>query len=276
MKLWIGTAGYSYRHWVGPFYPPRTQSDAMLTEYARQFPVVEINSSFYRPPALEQAQRMARRTPDGFGFTLKVPRTVSHEFSETDLPAFKLAAERLAEAGRLLGLLVQFAESFHNVRIHRAWVAQVRAQLWPFPLAVEFRHRSWDVAALPGWCERHGLDLVSVQVPGVPSLFPSGLRVAGRRVYARLHSEDAAKWYEGHGARYDYDFRDAVLQTWADGLARAASHGVEEATVFFNNTSTTHAVLNAKRLAELMAEVPGVDVIAPAMRLGRGLFDAFA
>lgn len=274
MKLWIGTAGYSYRQWVGPFYPRRTSSDAMLGEYARHFPAVEINSSFYRPPTVEQAERMARRTPDGFGFVLKVPRSVSHEFRADDVPAFKEAAGRLAEEGKLLGLVIQVAESFHNVRPNRIWLAKVRALLWPFPLAVEFRHRSWDVPAAPGWCERHGLDPVGVQVPAIPSLFPSGLRAAGRRVYVRLHSGNAANWYAGHGARYDYDFPDAALRSWADDLTRAAADGVERATVFFNNCYTTQAINNAKRLADLLADRPGIELARPAVER-RGLFDAF-
>src|SRR5438105_4270828 len=71
MNVRIGTAGYAYRAWVGGFYPPRTSQHDMLPYYARHFPAVEINSSFYRPPSREQVARMARRTPPGFAFTLK-------------------------------------------------------------------------------------------------------------------------------------------------------------------------------------------------------------
>lgn len=275
MKLWVGTAGYSYKAWVGGFYPPGTRADAMLPEYAKHFPAVEINSTFYRPPTVEQATKMARRVPGGFGFTLKVPRSVSHDYDDADLPAFKRAAEQFAEDGKLLGLMVQVAESFRDVPANRAWLAKVRAELWPFPLAVEFRHRSWDGPELPTWCDRHGLDLVSVGVPDLPALFPAGLRVVGRRVYARLHSGNAANWYAGGSARYDYDFPDAVLHEWADGLARAAGQGVESATVFFSNCVTTQGVENAKTLAAMAGTARGVEVVQP-VAAEHGLFDAFA
>jgi uncharacterized protein YecE (DUF72 family) len=94
-------------------------------------------------------------------------------------------------------------------------------------------------------------------------------------VYARLHSGNAANWYAGHGARYDYDFPEMALREWADHLERAASDGVEQATVYFNNCYTTQAVDNAKRLAELMSERPGVELARPTVEQ-RGLFDAFA
>lgn len=275
MELWIGTAGYSYPAWVGGFYPPGTKSADYLPEYARHFQVVEINSSFYRPPTAEQVLRMADKVPAGFRFSLKVPRTASHEFDPAELPPFRRAAEALHEAGKLIGLVVQVAESFHNLPSNREWLIRIRAELRPFPLAVEFRHRSWDVPALPGWLSRHGFDVVSVGVPDLPQLFPAGPRVVGGRFYARLHSQEPANWYAGGPARYDYDYPEETLRVWADGLKRAADAGAERAVVFFNNCVGVQAVENAKRLAELVrATVSGVTVVPPAVRPApRTLFD---
>src|SRR3954471_17148630 len=129
MDVRIGTAGYSYPNWVGPFYPPGTPGHELLPAYARHFPVVEINSSFYRPPAPEQVGKMARRTPPGFGFTLKVPRSASHEADDADLPAFKLAAAHLAGLGRLHGLLVQVPEAFVQTPANRDRLARIAAAL---------------------------------------------------------------------------------------------------------------------------------------------------
>src|SRR5687767_3210014 len=97
MDLFIGTAGYSYPAWVGEFYPPGTKSADYLPAYARHFPAVEINSSFYRPPTAEQVARMADKVPAGFRFSLKVPRSASHEFDPAELLLFRRAADRLAE-----------------------------------------------------------------------------------------------------------------------------------------------------------------------------------
>jgi uncharacterized protein YecE (DUF72 family) len=197
MDVRIGTAGYSYQPWVGPFYPPGTAGPDMLAFYARHFSAVEVNSSFYRPPTVAQAAKMARRTPPGFGFTLKLPRTASHDRDPSELPAFKLAADHLAALGKLLGLLVQVPEAFHNTADNRDWLAQVAGQLRPHRVAVEFRHRSWDTPDLGDWLAGAGLDVVSVGVPAIPTLFPPGLRVANRRIYARLHSQNADNWYAG-------------------------------------------------------------------------------
>jgi uncharacterized protein YecE (DUF72 family) len=255
MIVRIGTAGYAYPAWVGGFYPPRTTSHDMLPYYARHFSVVEINSSFYRPPTREQVAKMARRTPPGFAFTLKVPKSVSHDHSPDDLPAFKLAADHLAATGKLLGLLLQLPESVRNTAADREWVTRVGGELRPHRVAVEFRHRSWAASNLSEWMEHVGLDLVSVGVPDVPTLFPSGLRVANRRVYARLHSQNADNWYAGGPLRYNYDYPEAALREWADGLRAVAGEGrADECLFFFNNCVGTQAVENARRLAALLKE----------------------
>lgn len=114
MRLWLGTAGYAYPAWVGEFYPRGLAQNDMLGYYAEQFPAVEINNSFYRPPTVEQCAKMIRRTPDGFGFTLKVPKSVSHDRSPDDLRAFVLAANHFRDAGRLLGLILRNRSRGHE------------------------------------------------------------------------------------------------------------------------------------------------------------------
>ncbi|MBA4066321.1 MAG: hypothetical protein C0501_21925 [Isosphaera sp.] len=265
MNVRLGTAGYAYPAWVGGFYPPGTTQHDMLPFYARHFPAVEVNSSFYRPPTPEQVAKMARRTPPGFGFTLKVPRSASHDRSPDELPAFKLTADHLSAAGKLLGLLVQVPEAFRNTAENRTWLTAVGGQLRPHRVAVEFRHRSWNAPNLSDWLEHVGLDVVSVGVPDVPSLFPRGLRVANRRVYARLHSQDAGNWYSGGKLRYSYDYPEAALREWADGLAELAAAGrADECLFFFNNCVGTQAVENARRLAAALREAaPAVTVLDP-------------
>ncbi|MDY3563501.1 DUF72 domain-containing protein [Gemmata sp. JC673] len=263
MNVRIGTAGYAYPAWVGGFYPPNTTQHDMLPYYAARFACVEINSSFYRPPTREQVAKMARRSPPGFGFTLKVPKTVSHQRSDDDVPAFKAAADHLAGTGKLLGLIFQLPESFRNTADNRNWLARTGAQLRPHHVAVEFRHRSWAAPNLSEWMEHIGMDLVSVGVPDVPTLFPRGLRVANRRVYARLHSQSAENWYQDGKLRYAYDYTEEQLREWADGLRRLAeTHRADEALIFFNNCVGTQAVSNAERLRAVLQEAaPCVQVV---------------
>ncbi len=274
MNVRIGTAGYAYPAWVGGFYPRGTAQHDMLPYYAAQFAAVEINSSFYRPPTREQVAKMARRTPEGFGFTFKVPRSVSHEFLPDDLPAFKLAADHMSGAGKLLGLIFQVPETFRNTADSRKWLTQVADALKPHRVAVEFRHKSWDASNLSEWMEHVGLDVVSVSVPNIPTLFPAGLRVANRRVYARLHSQNADNWYKDGKLRYNFDYPDATLKQWANDLKHAAeADRVEEAFVFFNNCVGIQAISNARRLGAMLKDIaPGVRVIEPAAPRQTSLF----
>lgn len=265
MNVRIGTAGYAYPAWVGGFFPRGTTQHDMLPFYSTRFAAVEINSSFYRPPTKEQVAKMARRTPPGFGFTLKVPKTVSHERSDDDLPAFRAAAEHLAATGKLLGLIFQVPESFRNTADNRKWLAAVGAQLRPHRVAVEFRHRSWAAPNLSEWMAHIEMDLVSVGVPDVPTLFPRGLRVANRRIYARLHSQNAENWYQDGKLRYAYDYTEAELREWADGLKCAAEENrADDALIFFNNCVGVQAIDNANRLTAMLKEcAPEVCVIDP-------------
>ncbi|MDB5308178.1 MAG: hypothetical protein JWO38_2380 [Gemmataceae bacterium] len=265
MDLRIGTAGYSYPDWVGAFYPRGMTAHDLLPFYARHFPAVEVNSSFYRPPPLDQIDKMARRTPAGFGFTLKVPRTVSHDRDPADLPAFKAAADRMAALGKLLGLMVQVPEAFHNSAANRDWLKQIADGLRPHTLAVEFRHHSWATPALVEWAAAAAVDVVSVGVPDLPTLFPSGPRVANRRVYARLHSQNADNWYKGGEDRYDYDYPEPVIRKWATALKAVADAGRADSGVFFfTNCVNTQAVANARTLsAVLKATAPSIRVIDP-------------
>ena len=134
MNLRIGTAGYAYPAWVGGFYPPGTASGAMLGYYATQFPVVEINSSFHRPPTVAQAED----GPAGAGRVRVHPEGAAERQPRRrlgELPAFRGAAGELARQGKLLGLVVQFAESFRNEPGNRDHLLRVRERLaesrWP-------------------------------------------------------------------------------------------------------------------------------------------------
>src|SRR5262245_43960366 len=114
IPVWLGTAGYAWPDWVGPFYPPGMSDERMPGYYATQFPCVEINSTFYRAPTPGQLTRLANRTAPGFQFSLKAPRTASHEKSIRDLRPFREAADELARSHRLTGFVLQFPEAFHD------------------------------------------------------------------------------------------------------------------------------------------------------------------
>src|SRR5439155_839544 len=103
-------------------------------------------------------------------------------------------------------------------------------------LAVEFRHRSWAVSDLSGWLGDLHLDLVAVDAPNLPGLFPSGWVQSSPRAYVRLHSRNGDNWYRSDKERYDYDYSDAELGDWvAEAEAREVLGGTERALFLFNN-----------------------------------------
>jgi uncharacterized protein YecE (DUF72 family) len=264
VPVWIGTAGYSWADWVGPFYPPGTSADRMIAYYATQFPAVEVNATFYRVPTAGQLARLAARTPPGFRLSLKVPRSISHDYLDIDLDPFRRAVDELAARDQLIGLVLQFPEAFTNTLPNREWLEVVAAGLKPHPVWVEFRHQSWNRPRLGDWLRERGLELASVDVPELPRLFPPGVIDPGAsRIYVRLHSRAAENWYSGGKVRYDYDYSDETLREWIGRLAEAAPR-LDATYLFFNNCHGIRAAANARRVGELLrAEAPAFRVVEP-------------
>ncbi|KPJ48783.1 MAG: hypothetical protein AMJ38_04550, partial [Dehalococcoidia bacterium DG_22] len=115
-RFWIGTSGWHYAHWQGPFYPDGVPTSGWLAHYIRYFPTVEINNSFYRQPKTSAWQLWRRSVPDGFRFAVKVNRFITHikRLKEPEEPVRRfLDGARLLE-DRLGPLLYQLPPNFHR------------------------------------------------------------------------------------------------------------------------------------------------------------------
>lgn len=168
-RYWVGCSGWAYDDWVGPFYPPGTPPGDYLTRYARVFRVVEVDSSFYRPPGLFLVRRWAERTPEGFRFTLKVPREVTHATesaaSSSVLESFLSSLEPLRSRGKLGPVVLQFPASF-RAGAGRERLERLLAAVPPgYSLAVELRHASWWTPATRSLLEDRRAALVWSVVP---------------------------------------------------------------------------------------------------------------
>jgi uncharacterized protein YecE (DUF72 family) len=276
MQIWLGTSGYSYADWVGGFYPAGTRPRRMLAHYVRHFPLVELNFTFYRLPTPAVLARLAEQTPDGFRFVVKLPRTISHEQSPRELPTFRQAVEGLARRDRLMGVLCQLPQATRRGRQSLAWLDTLARELAGSSLAVEFRHRSWAVPEIAPWLREREIDLVAVDVPDLPNLFPRGWVQSGPRAYVRLHSRNADNWYRSDKERYDYYYHDAALSEWVEAI-RAAAARTDRVLLLFNNCHRSQAAANAQRIRELLTRLaPELDVVAPFAATGgeqRTLFD---
>src|SRR6266568_30135 len=99
MLLLAGTSGYSYKEWLGHFYPEKLPGSEMLRYYAGRFTTVEINNTFYRMPAESMLAQWYEQVPEQFTFTLKAPRRITHDKrlreAETDVGEFLRRADAL-------------------------------------------------------------------------------------------------------------------------------------------------------------------------------------
>ena len=139
----VGTSGFSYPAWRGPFYPEKLPAAGMLGFYATAFPAVEINNTFYRMPAPTMLASWVAQTPAHFRFALKAPQQITHRLrlKEAAEPTreFVRRSEALGEKrGPLLFQLPPNLKADHT-RLE-TFLAALPSGLEP---AVEFRHESW-------------------------------------------------------------------------------------------------------------------------------------
>ena len=262
-KIVIGTSGYSFADWVGPFYPSGTKPGDFLSYYARSFDAVEVNASHYRVPDAAMFERMVRKTPDGFRFVVKLYQGMTHEQSLE--PAlyreFLAALAPLKQAGRYDGLLAQFPWGFKRTDANRQHLAAMRERLGAEPLFVEFRHDSWLTPELEPSLREHHIGYCAVDEPGLPGLLPPVTMVTAEDAYVRFHGRNAETWW-GRGAeggrgqpgdRYDYDYKADELKEWVKKVAELAEQA-RRTYLFFNNCHAGQAARNAKLMQELLRQ----------------------
>jgi uncharacterized protein YecE (DUF72 family) len=274
MQCWVGTSGYSYSDWVGGFYPPGTKGRGMLTHYCRHFPLVELNFSFYRNPTPNTLARMADQTPDGFQFIVKAPRTISHEERDDELPLFRRALEELQKRQKLLGVLLQLPQSAHFNQKRLKHLGQLAEAFEGCAMGVEFRHISWHQPDIASWLASQRIDLVSVDVPRLRSLYPRGLERSTKRIYVRFHSRNQRNWYASDKDRYDYNYSDLELKEWIEAI-RVQEGRSEQVFLLFNNCHRGYSAENARRMQELLKHMaPEIEVRAPRLQIEeqKGLF----
>ena len=244
--IWIGTSGWVYSHWVGRFYPSDLPVRDQLLYYARHFPTVEINRSFYRLPTREQFHAWSEQVASypGFRFAVKASRYITHmkklHDAEEGVSRLYTSAGGLEE--HLGPFLYQLPPHWHaNVPRLEEFIARLpRTQ----QVAFEFRDATWlqaeTLQALGRVLGDAGCAL-TVSIGGsLPT--PLDIPVIGPFRYYRFH----------HGA-HGIGFTDAELEFWAKRLATDASEG-REAYVYFNNDPEGHAVDDALRLRGMLGD----------------------
>ena len=242
MSLIIGTSGWWYDEWVGPFYDSKK---GMFTRYAKVFNTTEINSTFYRYPTASMVRGWYRTAPPGFIFAAKLPRVITHEKwlrleegVEDDTERFLDLMRPLAE--KLGPILIQLRPKFNYDDHAEALERYLETLPGNYEWAVEFRHRSWMRPETWGMLRRHGVAYTIVDEP----LLPPEVQVTAEFAYIRWHGRGAHPWY-------DYDYRPEELEEWAPRVGEVATRA-RRVYGYFNNHFGANAVKNAVEMLTLL------------------------
>jgi len=253
-KYIIGTSGYSFKDWVGVFYPDGTQSCDMLGLYVRRFETVELNFSYYRMPAAAALEAMANKAPDGFTFWIKANQETTHKGNREVAGEFIEALSPLISQDKLAGVLMQFPQSFHRTVANRKYLAATLEDFASVPVAVEFRHCSWLALSTGDGLRQRNVTLVIPDVPELDGLYRGGPAVTSSTGYLRLHSRNAAKWYAGVAERYDWNYTNEeikeILDRWSDTAGQ-----VDRMYAFFNNCHHGQAAQNAEAMRRILKQI---------------------
>ena len=237
-RVRVGTSGWHYPHWRGPFYPRDLPPARWLEWYADRFDTVEINNSFYRTPDPETCAAWASQVPAAFRFAVKANRAITHRRKLKDAGALLADfLDRIAPLGRRRGpLLFQLPPRW---RCNTARLADFLAAVPKgLPCAFEFRDPDWHRDEVYRLLERHGAAFCIFDLGG--TLSP--LAVTAPLVYVRLHGPDGP---------YAGSYATPTLRAWARRAAAWARAG-HEVWIFFDNDERGHAARNALTLRRLL------------------------
>ncbi|HEX8346662.1 MAG TPA: DUF72 domain-containing protein [Actinoplanes sp.] len=288
-EIKVGTASWTDRTLLESGWYPQTANtpEKRLAHYARQFPLVEVDATYYGPPAEQTTRLWAQRTPPGFTFNIKAfslltghptkvsaiykdlrPETDKRNVYPDDLPPqsyeeiwtrFLSALDPLVEAGKLGALLFQFPPWFGIRKSNKEYLLEVTARCRPLRPVFEFRNATWfdggNRDETLDFLRAHKLPYVSVDMPqGYKSSMPPVLAATADLAVVRFHGH-SDKWTSKNiQEKFGYRYSDAELAEWAPRL-RALADQTEQTHVLMNNCAGDAAQRNATTLIDLL----GID-----------------
>lgn len=267
MPVRIGTQGWNYDAWVGPFYPSGTRAVDFLTLYARAFDTVEVDSTFYAIPSASSVRSWAARVPAGFTFALKLPKDISHEGRLRDVaglaPRF---FDRARELGKKLGpILIQLGPDFGPEE--RPALAAFLATL-PLDLqfAIEFRQRGWIEEETLALLADHNVALALTDARWIPRRTMLKLAEAPTADFAYV------RWMGPNRDIVDYSHiqfdRSREIGAWSEVLSPLGER-VKMVWGYANNHFAGHSPSTARDLQKLLGQTP---VMPEALSEQRRLF----
>ncbi len=239
-RVRIGTSGWHYKHWCGPFYDEKLPASKMLAAYYKHFDTVEINNSFYKLPSVTAFREWRQSTPRGFCFAVKASRFITHmkklQDPQNALDNILLRAKELKE--KLGPVLFQLPPKWtaNPQRLEDFLRVLPRRQQYAF----EFREHSWHTPRVYDILARHNAAFCIFELSGFQSPEP----ITADFTYIRLH---------GPGGAYQGSYPKPVLRRWAEKIERWGEK-LKEIYVYFDNDQAAYAAKNSAELKVLVGE----------------------
>lgn len=250
----VGTSGYSYQDWKGPFYPADISDRDMLAFYARRFPAVEINFTYYRLPAARTMAAIARKAP-ALSYAVKLTGDITHEGKLTkELAAdYRRGVQPMAEAGVLGCLLAQFPWRFKYTPAAVAFLKRIAGYFGDLNVVAEFRNDSWVDDEAYEHLSKMDVGFCNVDEPRLKGLMPATAVATSAVGYFRFHGRNAKKWWRHEDAaeRYDYLYTQQELEDWVPRIKDVAAKA-KKTYVFMNNHPLGQAATNAEMMMDLL------------------------
>jgi uncharacterized protein YecE (DUF72 family) len=286
-QILVGTASWTDKTLLASgWYPPEADTpEKRLRFYARQFPLVEVDATYYALPAEQTARSWADRTPTGFTFNIKAfSLFTQHPTPVRALPAdlreaagksgkdrvylkdvepavadqawdrFLAALEPLRAAGKLGAILLQFPPWFPISRTRKEYIVACAERAAPRRVCVEFRNHTWmteeNQQETLDFLASHQLPYVCVDMPqGYPSSIPPVLAATSDLALVRMHGHSDQWTSKDIQERFRYHYSAGELNEWATRVRDLASQA-DTTHVLFNNCYSNDAQVNAQELAE--------------------------
>ncbi len=285
-EILVGTASWTDKTLLASgWYPPEADNpEKRLAYYAKQFPLVEVDSTYYGPPAEATAGLWADRTPQNFVFNIKAfsmltghptkpsaiykdlrPETDKKTIYPDDLPPqayedvwtrFLSALDPLVAANKLGSILFQFPPWFTIKRANKDYLTEVARRCSPLRAVIELRNATWfdgdNQRETLDFLRRHELPFVSVDMPqGYKSSIPPVLAATSDLAVVRFHGHSEHWNSKNIYEKYGYEYSTAELTTWAPKLEHLAREA-EQVHVLMNNCRDDFAQRNGAELRKLL------------------------
>lgn len=281
-KLYVGTAGWSYKDWVGSFYPKAQSADFNWLEfYSQFFNCVEVNASYYTyiDPKIVKSWLEHTADKNDFLFTIKLHQDFTHKknFTNEKERAVKLVLDQLAGEGKLGGLLMQFPYSFSLDKENAYHIKNLIDTFAEYEKFIEVRHKSWFIDRFFNFVEQNNSSLCTIDQPIMGQAIEFEPTTVGKNLYLRFHGRNEEAWsksiknfgkkqtYEQQSSRYDYLYSPGELVE-IDQKLKEVIDTVNKVIVIMNNHPHGNAVANALELLHMLNDKMKVNVPENTMK----------